>query len=87
MFTKVISHKGFWKSVIFLSIMFIILYNIADLWMVFDFNTSAYLNERLNNDNLLKFIFANIFSGFIYGFIISFFKFRTKIKNSNTSKK
>lgn len=80
MFTKVISHKGFWRSVTFLSAMFIIIYNFADLWMVFEFDTTAYIEERFAVDNILRFSFANIFSGFVYGFIVSFFKFRGKIK-------
>ena len=85
MFTKVISHKGFWRSVTFLSAMFILIYNLADLWMVFDFETSAYIEERFAAEKLLKFIFANIFSGFVYGFIVTFFKFRSKIKKQTPS--
>ncbi|QTY28097.1 hypothetical protein [Flavobacterium sp. CS20] len=85
MFTKVICHKGFWKSVIFLSIMFILIYNLVDWGMVFNFNLQDFVEERLKSDNLLKFIFANILSGFVYGFIISFFKFRSKLKKSNST--
>lgn len=81
MFTKVICHSGFWKSVVFLSIMFIIIYNIADLGMAFDFSFNAFIEERLASGKILKFISANIASGLVYGFIISFFKFRSKIKN------
>ncbi|MGX1024226.1 hypothetical protein [Psychroflexus sp. MBR-150] len=85
MFTKVICHKGFWKSVIFLSIMFILIYNLVDWGMVFNFNLQDFVEERLKSDNLLKFIFANILSGFVYGFIISYFKFRSKLKKSNST--
>lgn len=80
MFSKVISYKGFWPSVVFLSIMFIIIYNIADWGMAFDFDFQAYTNERFATDKLLRFLFANVLSGLVYGFIISFFKFRSKIK-------
>lgn len=83
MFTKVISHSGFWKSVIFLSVMFIIIYNLADFWMVFDFDAKVYVEERFAADQLLRFAFANIFSGFVYGFIVSFFKFRSRIKQQS----
>ena len=80
MFSKVISYKGFWKSVTFLSAMFIIIYNIADVFMVFEGSFSAYFSERFASENLLRFFSANIASGFVYGFIVSFFKFRGKVK-------
>ncbi len=80
MFSKVISHSGFWKSVIFLASMFIIIYNIADVFMVFDGSFTAYAGERFATEHLLRFFSANIASGFVYGFIFSFFKFRSKIK-------
>ncbi|RRO21399.1 hypothetical protein EIG84_04470 [Flavobacteriaceae bacterium 14752] len=85
MFTKVICHKGFWRSVIFLTLMFIIIYNLVDWGMAFNFDFQTFIKERLNPDKLLKFIFANILSGFVYGFIISFFKFRKKLKHLNPS--
>lgn len=80
MFSKVISHPGFWKSVVFLASMFILIYNIADVFMAFDGSFSAYINERFAVEHLLRFFTANIASGFVYGFIISFFKFKSKIK-------
>lgn len=83
MFSKVICHKGFWPSVVFLSIMFIIIYNIADWGMVFDFDFQAYVDERFTSEHLLRFLFANVLSGLVYGFIISFFKFRSKIKKKS----
>ena len=80
MFTKVICYKGFWPSVVFLSIMFIIIYNIADWGMAFNFDFQAYIDERFDSDKLLRFLFANVLSGLVYGFIISFFKFRSRVK-------
>lgn len=83
MFTKIICYKGFWPSVVFLSVMFIIIYNLADWGMVFDFDFQAYIDERFATENLLRFLFANVLSGLVYGFIISFFKFRAKIKKQD----
>ena len=80
MFTKVINHPGFWKSVLFLAVMFIVIYNTADVLMVFKGSINGYIEERLAGENLLRFFSANIASGFVYGFIISFFKFRSKLK-------
>jgi hypothetical protein len=83
MFTQVIKHRGFWKSVIFLALMFMVIYNIADVFMVFEGSFSSYVSERFASENLLKFFAANISSGFVYGFIVSFFKFRGKIKKDS----
>lgn len=83
MFSKVICYKGFWKSVSFLTIMFIIIYNLVDWGFSLEFDFNAFINQRLASENLLRFIFANILSGFVYGFIVSFFKFRNRIKNEN----
>lgn len=83
MFTKIICYKGFWPSVVFLSVMFIIIYNLADWGMVFDFDFQAYIDERFDAEHLLRFLFANVLSGLVYGFIISFFKFRAKIKKQD----
>ena len=83
MFTKVICHKGFWPSVVFLSALFVIIYNLADAGMAFDFKFQDYIDERLASENILRFLTANVFSGFVYGFIVSFFKFRSKIKKND----
>jgi len=80
MFSKIISYPGFWKSVVFLAVMFIIIYNIADVFMAYGGSFSEYINGRFAAENLLRFFSANIASGFVYGFIISFFKFRSKLK-------
>lgn len=84
MFSKVIHSKGFKQSVLYLSIAFIIIYNIADIAIKFDFDVSLYFQERFAKGNLLRFFVANIGSGIAYGLIISYFKFRSKIKKDNT---
>jgi hypothetical protein len=88
MFSKVICYKGFWKSVTFLAVMFIIIYNAVDIFMVFGGSISSYMAERFASENLLRFLSANIASSFVYGFIVSFFKFRGRIKKEehNTEK-
>lgn len=80
MFSKILHTKGFFKSVLYLSLAFIVIYNLADIFIKFDFDFSLYLKERFAKDNLLRFFVANIGSGFVYGFIVSFFKFRDKVQ-------
>lgn len=83
MFLSVISAKGFWKSVVILAIGFIFIYNVVDVWFGYDFDWSLYLENRFAKDNLLRFFVANILSGFVYGFVVTFLKFRGKIKKDN----
>lgn len=83
MFQRVISAKGFWRSVIVLAIGFIFIYNIVDVWFAYDFNWGLYIENRLSEDNLLRFFVANILSGFVYGFVVTYLKFRGNIKKSD----
>lgn len=84
MFQRVISAKGFWRSVIVLAIGFIFIYNIVDVWFGFDFDWSKYAESRFAEDNLLRFFVANIMSGFVYGFVVTFLKFRGNIKKKDS---
>ncbi|MBZ9627646.1 hypothetical protein LB450_05990 [Psychroflexus sp. CAK1W] len=83
MFQRVISTKGFWRSVTILAIGFIFIYNIVDLWFAYDFEWSAYFENRLSQENLLRFFVANIMSGFVYGFVVTYLKFRGNIKKND----
>ncbi|WP_127844816.1 hypothetical protein [Psychroflexus aestuariivivens] len=87
MFQKVISSNGFWKSVISLAIGFILIYNLVDVWFSFDFEFGLWAEERLAEDYLLRFFVANIMSGFVYGFVVTFLKFRGKIKKGEKPQK
>lgn len=84
MFQKVISAIGFWRSVITLAIGFIVIYNLIDIWFGYDFDLSLFVEKRFSKDNLLRFFVANIMSGFVYGFVVTFLKFRGKIKKNES---
>lgn len=83
MFQKVISANGFWRSVIVLALGFMFIYNIIDLWMAYDFDWELYVEKRFAKDNLLRFFVANIMSGFVYGFVVTFLKYRGNIKKND----
>lgn len=80
MFTKILYAKGFIKSVSYLAIAFILIYNIVDIIVKFEFDFLLYVNQRFAKDNLIRFFLANVGSGFVYGFIVSYFKFKKKLK-------
>ena len=83
MFTKIISAKGFWVDVVKLAAVFILIYNVVDLWLNYSFDMALYAETKFQTDKLLRFFVANILSGFVYGFVVSFFKFRKRIKNES----
>jgi len=79
-FKKIIKMPTFWKSVAMLSILFIIIYNIINLGFSFSFNFSAYAESNLQQPYLFRFIIANVIGGFLYGFIMTYFKFKSRLK-------
>ncbi|MCB0466452.1 MAG: hypothetical protein KDC78_12385 [Aequorivita sp.] len=74
MFKKVINTKGFWKSVFSLAVAFAVLFAFVK-WAIEGFEL-AYFTER----NPLMFILTLLLAGFVYGFFVTFGKFRAKLK-------
>ncbi len=77
---KVIQQEGFWKSVAGLAGLFIVIYNVVDVFLKFDSSFSAYAAYRFDPDNIVRFIFTNLAGGFVYGFIVTYFKFKQNVK-------
>jgi len=75
MLKKVISTPGFWKSVFSLGLAFAILFTLFK-WGMSGFKSAFF--SSLEDPNL--FYLGLIVGGFIYGFFVSFGKFRGKIK-------
>ena len=75
MFQKVISHKGFWKSVISLTIAFALIFTLFK-WILAGFDMTFF-----SEINMLKFLAGVFFAGFVYGFFVTFGKFRSKLKS------
>ena len=80
MFKKVINTKGFWKSVLSLAVAFAVLFTLIK-WAIEGFEL-AYFTER----NPLMFILTLLLAGFVYGFFVTFGKFRAKLKEKEAGK-
>lgn len=78
MFKEVIGTKGFWKSVFSLALAFAIIFALIK-WAIEGFDLS-YFDER----NPIVFILTLMLAGFIYGFFVTFGKFRSKVKEKNS---
>ena len=74
MFKKVINKKGFWKSVFSLAIAFALIFTLIK-WAIEGFKI-AYFTEG----NPLMLIITIFLAGFVYGFFVTFGKFRAKLK-------
>ncbi len=74
MFKKIVTHKGFWRSVVSLAIAFIVVF-ILIKWAIEGFEW-AFFTE---NDPL-KFFIGIMLAGLVYGFFVTFGKFRGKLK-------
>lgn len=79
MFKKVTSTPGFWKSVFSLAIAFAVLFTVVK-WVIEGFKMSFFTEKDLS------FYLVLALSGFIYGFFVTFGKFRTKIKEQENRK-
>ncbi|MFT5437177.1 MAG: cytosine/uracil/thiamine/allantoin permease [Ulvibacter sp.] len=75
MFKKVINHDGFWRSVVSLAIAFALLFILVK-WAISGFE-SAFFSQG----DPVKLFAGVILAGFVYGFFVTFGKFRAKIKN------
>lgn len=78
MFKKVINTKGFWKSVISLALSFAILFALIK-WAIEGFELAYFTNR-----NPLMFILTLLGAGLVYGFFVTFGKFRAKLKEKES---
>tara|TARA_R100001369_G_scaffold75902_1_gene104981 strand:- start:1552 stop:1779 length:228 start_codon:yes stop_codon:yes gene_type:complete len=74
MFKQIINHKGFWRSVLFLGLAFVVVF-IFIKW-AFEGFSANFFDER--NPYLL--IGGSLLAGLIYGFFITYGKFKNKLK-------
>ncbi len=75
MFQKVINTKGFWQSVLSLGIAFCVIFVLIK-WAIERFSVSFFKEM----ENPMLFFVGLVVGGFLYGFIVTFGKFKTKLK-------
>ena len=74
MFKKVINHDGFWRSVVSLAIAFALVFVLIK-WAISGFE-SAFFTQG----DPVRFFAGIVLAGFVYGFFVSFGKFRNKLR-------
>ena len=80
-FKEMVSERPFWKSVFWLGLSFLILYNVITMLFEYGgFEFTRFFEERTANGKLARFIIGQLIASFLYGFILSFGQFRSKEK-------
>ena len=79
MFKEIVTHKGFWRSVISLAIAFIVLFIIVK-WAIEGFSTQFFTEQ-----DPITFFGGISLAGLIYGFFVTFGKFRGRLKKKDRS--
>ena len=75
MFKQIISHEGFWRSVVSLAIAFVLIF-ILIKWAIEGFKF-----DFISEQDPLTFWPGIIAAGLVYGFLVTFGKFRKKLKD------
>ncbi|GER60662.1 hypothetical protein [Patiriisocius marinus] len=79
MFKRVVTHKGFWKSVLFLTITAMV------VLFVINWGLSGFGSEYFNG--VFRKLLAFLVGGAIYGFTITYIKFWSKLKQQENRSK
>lgn len=78
---EIVSLRSFWKSVFWLGLSFLVLYNVISILFEYGgFAFGQYFRERTEDGKLIRFIIGQLLAAFLYGFILSFGQFRGKEK-------
>lgn len=82
-FKSIISQRSFWKSVFWLGLSFLILYNVITIFFEYgEFDFETFFIERTGDGKLIRFIIGQLLAAFLYGFILAFGQFRGKEKKN-----
>ncbi len=80
MFKRIVTHNGFWKSVLFLSIMYLLILLVVQ-WFITGFS-SDFITRLLNSQKVWMVPIA----GFVAGFMVSYGKFWARLKRQDQRK-
>lgn len=78
MFKRVINTKGFWKSVLALALAFAVVFALIK-WALSGFEMTFFEEQ-----NPITFMLTLLLAGFVYGFFVTFGKFRAKLKERDS---
>lgn len=80
-FKSIVNKRAFWKSVFWLGLSFLVLYNLITIFFEYgEFAFVTFFKERTGDGKLIRFIIGQLLAAFAYGFILAFGQFQSKEK-------
>ena len=80
-FKRIVKDNAFWKSVVGMGVAFAIIYHfISMLFEYGGFEFSKFFEDKFSDGNWVQFVLGTILASLVYGFIISYGQFSSKIK-------
>ncbi|MEP6260204.1 MAG: hypothetical protein ABJ092_01405 [Gillisia sp.] len=80
-FKKIVGDKTFWKSVVIMGLAFAIIYQFIS--MLFDYgglDFNAFYEDKMAGTRWIRFVLGTLVAAFLYGFIITYGQFVSRIK-------
>lgn len=80
-FKRIVRDGAFWKSVVIMGLAFAFIYQFVSI--LFDYgglDFSAFYEDKLEGYKWVRFTIGTLIAAFLYGFIISYGQFRSKIR-------
>lgn len=83
-FKRVVSDRKFWRLVVFQGLAFALIYQVISIFFEYGgFNFSAYFEDKLGDGRWIKYLTGTLLAAFVYGFIISYGQFQTRLKKED----
>ena len=80
-FKKIVGDRAFWKSVVIMGLVFAIIYQFIS--MLFDYgglDFNAFYEDKMAGTRWIRFVLGTLVAAFLYGFIITYGQFVSRIK-------
>lgn len=80
-FKKIVGDRAFWKSVVIMGLAFAIIYQFIS--MLFDYgglDFNAFYEDKMAGTRWIRFVLGTLVAAFLYGFIITYGQFVSRIK-------
>lgn len=87
-FKRIINDRRFWKSVLGLGLGFAVIYQVITMLLEYGgFHFSQFYEDKLAGNQWIRFLIGTVLAAFVYGFIVSYGRFRSQIKKQEWEEK
>lgn len=79
--SKIIKAKGFWKTVVVFTTIFILVMNLVRVGMAYGFDFSKFYENEIAG-KLFMFLVSNVLIWFVLGFVLTYFNFKRAMEKN-----